>query len=52
MSRLKKLGTLDLSFNYLNESIMELVGAIPSIKNLTIAANFIAGPFPMKGTKL
>jgi len=30
---------------------MELVGALPSIKNLTIADNFIGGPFPMKGMK-
>ncbi|XP_068499744.1 receptor-like protein 56 [Phaseolus vulgaris] len=47
-SRLKKLGTLDLSFNSLNESIMELVGALPSIKNLTMTNNQIGGPFPMK----
>ncbi|WVZ01575.1 hypothetical protein V8G54_027644 [Vigna mungo] len=47
-SRLKKLGTLDLSFNYLNESIMEVLSALPSIKSLVMAANFIGGPFPMK----
>ncbi|XP_014523167.1 probable LRR receptor-like serine/threonine-protein kinase At4g36180 isoform X2 [Vigna radiata var. radiata] len=47
-SRLKKLGKLDLSFNYLNESIMEVVGALPSIKNLAMAGNFIGGPFPTK----
>ncbi|KAH1222941.1 Receptor-like protein 1 [Glycine soja] len=44
-STLKKLETLDLSFNYLNESIMELVGVLPSVKNLILAANFIRGPF-------
>ncbi|QCE10185.1 LRR receptor-like serine/threonine-protein kinase FLS2 [Vigna unguiculata] len=48
LSRLKKLGTLNLSFNYLNESIMEVVGTFRSIKNLTMAANLIGGPFPMK----
>ncbi|KAK7335220.1 hypothetical protein VNO80_26997 [Phaseolus coccineus] len=47
-SRLKKLATLDLSFNSLNESIMELVGALSSIKNLTMTHNFIGGPFPTK----
>ncbi|RZB77288.1 receptor-like protein 56 isoform X2 [Glycine soja] len=44
-STLKKLETLDLSFNYLNESIMEIVGVLPSVKNLILAANFIRGPF-------
>jgi len=47
-STLEKLETLDLSFNYLNESIVELVGALPSIKNLNLSGNFIRGPF-MKG---
>jgi len=47
-SMLKKLEILDLSFNNLNESILEFVGALPSIKNLNLSANFIRGPF-MKG---
>lgn len=45
---LKKLETLDLSFNSLNESIMELVGTLPSIKNLNLSGNSIRGRF-MKG---
>jgi len=45
---LKKLETLDLSFNSFNESIMELVGTLPSIKNLYLCGNSIRGPF-MKG---
>ncbi|RDX60778.1 Leucine-rich repeat receptor-like serine/threonine-protein kinase, partial [Mucuna pruriens] len=49
---LKKLETLDLSFNSLNESIMELVGALPSIKNLTLAGNLMGGPFPRKELSL
>ncbi|CAJ1957674.1 unnamed protein product [Sphenostylis stenocarpa] len=51
-STLEKLVTLDLSFNYLNESIMKLVGTLPSIKNLSLAANFIGGPIPIKELSL
>ncbi|XP_029124621.1 receptor like protein 21 [Cajanus cajan] len=51
-STLMKLETLDLSFNFFNASIMELVGALPSIKTLVLAGNFIGGPFLMKELSL
>ncbi|XP_027342959.1 receptor-like protein 56 [Abrus precatorius] len=45
---LKKLETLDLDYNQFNESIMELMSTLPSLKDLTVSANGIGGPFPMK----
>ncbi|XP_061360464.1 receptor-like protein 56 [Gastrolobium bilobum] len=45
----KNLKTLDLSYNSFNESIMELISALPSLKNLVLAYNEIGGPFLTKG---
>nr|KYP39054.1 hypothetical protein KK1_039675 [Cajanus cajan] len=48
-STLKKLETLDLTSNFLNESIMELMSSLPSLKNFILRNNDIGEPFYTKG---
>jgi hypothetical protein len=43
------LKTLDLSHNNFNISIIELLSAVKSIKNLNLASNRIEGSFSTKG---
>ena len=51
-SPLKRLETLDLSRNSFDQSIMEFLGGITSLKNLILSDNDISGLFPSKGTNV
>ncbi|XP_027343849.1 receptor-like protein 56 [Abrus precatorius] len=44
-STLQKLETLNLSYNFLNESIMELLSPLPSLKTLILSDNDMGEPF-------
>ncbi|XP_062154648.1 receptor-like protein 13 [Alnus glutinosa] len=48
LPRLENLETLDLSYNNFNRSIIELLSAAKSLKNLNLASNGIEGLFPAK----
>ncbi|KAF5464162.1 hypothetical protein F2P56_014258 [Juglans regia] len=47
LSRLENLEILDLSLNFLNQSILQSLAAIKSLKNLNLAGNKLAGSLPI-----
>ncbi|KAF2323184.1 hypothetical protein GH714_033942 [Hevea brasiliensis] len=46
---LKKLQTLDLTYNCFNNSVLLSLGALTSLKSLTLSWNKMRGSFPSKG---
>ena len=49
LSEMKMLETLDLGFNLLNQSILQSLSALTSLKNLIINNNQFEGSFPVQG---
>uniref|UniRef100_A0A1J3DET1 LRR receptor-like serine/threonine-protein kinase RCH1 n=1 Tax=Noccaea caerulescens TaxID=107243 RepID=A0A1J3DET1_NOCCA len=51
LGRLRNLEILDLSFNYLNNSIFPFLNAATSLTTLFLRKNYLDGPFPAKELK-
>ncbi|XP_057997832.1 receptor-like protein 15 isoform X2 [Hevea brasiliensis] len=49
LSELNKLETLDLTYNWFNNSILSSLGALTSLKSLILSRNNMRGSFPSKG---
>ncbi|KAI6679227.1 hypothetical protein NL676_033108 [Syzygium grande] len=48
-SRLSKLEVLDLSYNYLDNSILPILGTIPSLRRIYLRRNNLSGTLHMNG---
>ncbi|XP_018441073.1 receptor-like protein 9a isoform X2 [Raphanus sativus] len=51
LGKLKKLEILDLSHNFVNNSVLPFLNAASSLKTLILHGNDMKGPFPMKELK-